>query len=421
MKLIAIVAIKIKRGYLPQFIQSLYKHTSSINMINLTYTDDKWEDYSVEIIHSTRKDLARLIDFLKKNSEYFRDISITSTIEDKIKGGLLISCGKEQVENLNDFQTSLIGGAILIHEKIEAGMKSNFCGIYNSVALISGHKVKKDSSENEIYHQYTESERDAIIINRFTGKNGFPLVIKYNSIEDMIKTIMTIESNFSCIRLMNQDEDDILLNSIGDSITIPLISRDNDEFPLYYLSLIKKIARNNRLKLDQTSVGIIGLNRSSIRLTSLLNNSGFMKVLGYDSRERMMMSFENEKGLATTVQNILMNTDIVLIMDDTLKPEDIEYFRPGQFIISYTVNDYLNRESLKVSGIKEFLKLAETDTAVLFPGMINGLTQSGIKHFSDDMLIKMSDTILKIMDDSYTLPDIFSDIHEKITEIILRG
>jgi hypothetical protein len=51
-------------------------------MINLTDSDEKWEDYSVEIIHSTRKDLARMIDFLKKNSEYFRDISITSTIED---------------------------------------------------------------------------------------------------------------------------------------------------------------------------------------------------------------------------------------------------------------------------------------------------------------------------------------------------
>ena len=421
MKLVAIVAIRIKRGFLPQFIQSLYKHTCSINMINLTDSDEKWEDYSVEIIHSTRKDLARMIDFLKKNSEYFRDISITSTIEDKIKGGLLVSCGKEELENLNDFQTSLIGGAILIHEKIEAGMKSNFCGIYNSVALISGHKIKKDLSETEVYHQYTDSERDAVIINRFTGNNGFPLVIRYNSVEDMIKTIMTIESNFSCIRLMNHDEDDILLNSIGDSINIPLISKDNDEFPLYYLSLIKKIARNNRLKLDQTSVGIIGLNRSSIRLTSLLNNSGFMKVLGYDSRERMMMSFENEKGLATTVQNILMNTDIILIIDDTLKPDDIEYFRPGQFVISYAVNDYLNKESLKVSGIKEFLKLEETDTAVLFPGMISGLTQSGIKNFSDDMLIKMSDAVLKIMDDIYSLPDIFSDIHEKIAEIIIKS
>ena len=421
MKLIANVSIRIKKGLLPQFIQSLYKYTCSPNMIDLTDSDEKWEEYSIEIIHTNRKDLARLIDFLKKNNEYFRDILITGTIEDKIKGGLLVTCGKDNIDSVNDLQTSLIGGAILIHEKIESGMAEQFCGIFNSVGLISGHKIKKDFNEAEIYHQFTDSERDAIIINRFTGKNAFPVIIKYHSIEDMIKSIMTIESNFACIRLMNHDEDDILLNSIGDSISIPLISRDNDELPLYYLSLIKKIARNNRLKLEQTSIGIIGLTRSSIRLTSLLNKSGFMKVLGYDNRERMMMSFENEKGLATTIQNILMNTDIILIMNDIIKSEEMEYFRPGQFIISYIANEYLNQESLRTSGIKEFIKLQETDTALLYPGMIKGLTGSGIKIFNDDMIIKMSEMILKMMDDSYTLPDIFSDIHERIEGLFTKS
>ncbi len=420
MKLIAVLAIKIKRNFLPQFIQSLYKHTCSINMVNLIDSDEKWEDYSVEIVYSTRKDLARLIDYLKKNNEYFKDIAITSTIEDKIKGGLLVSCGKDILDNLNDLQTSLFGGSALIHEKIDAGMASSFCGISNAIALISGYKIKKDFLETEVYHQYTDSERDAIIINRFTGKNGFPIIIKYNSVEDMIKTIMAIESGFSCIRLMNDDEDDILLNSIGDSISIPFISKNNDELPLYYLSMIKKISRNSRLKLDQTSIGIIGLNRSSMRLTSLLNKSGFMKVLGYDSSERMMMSFENEKGLATTVQNILMNTDIVLIMDETLTAEDMTYFRPGQFVLSYIVNDYLNKDSLRSCGIKEFIKLDETGSAVLPPGMIKGLFLSGIKNFNDETLLKMSDMILKIMDDTYALPDIFSEIHDKIADMIVK-
>jgi len=421
MKLIANVSIRIKKGVLPQFIQSLYKYACSPNMINLTDSDDKWEEYHIEISHSNRKDLARLIDFLKKNNEFFRDIAITATIEDKIKGGLLVTCGKDNIDSVNDLQTSLIGGAILINEKIDSGMAQQFCGIFNSVALISGHKIKKDFSEAEIHHQYTDSERDAIIINRFTGKNAFPLIIKYHAIEDMIKTIMAIESNFACIRLMNHDDDDILLNSINDSISIPLISRDNDELPLYYLSLIKKIARNNRLKLEQTSVGIIGLTRSSIRLTSLLNKSGFMKVLGYDNKEKMMMSFENEKGLATTIQNILMNTDIIIIMNDIIRLEDMEYFRPGQFIISYTANEYLNQEALRTGGIKEFIKLEDTDTALLYPGMIKGIIHSGVKVLNNEMIIRMSEMILKMMDDSYTLHDIFSDIHERIEGLITKN
>jgi len=146
-----------------------------------------------------------------------------------------------------------------------------------------------------------------------------------------------------------------------------------------------------------------------------------MKVLGYDNSERMMMSFENERGLATTVQNILMNTDIVLIMDETLTAEDMAYFRPGQFVISYIVNDHLNKDSLRSCGVKEFIKLEETGSAVLFPGMIKGLFLSGIKNFNDETLMKMSDMILKIMGDTYALPDIFSEIHDKIADMIVKS
>ena len=53
--------------------------------------------------------------------------------------------------------------------------------------------------------------------------------------------------------------------------------------------------------------------------------------------------------------------------------------------------------------------------------MIKGITGSGIKIFNDDMLIRMSEMILKMMDDSYTLPDIFSDIHERIEGLITRN
>ncbi|HNX25647.1 MAG TPA: hypothetical protein PKG60_16485, partial [Spirochaetota bacterium] len=88
MKLIASVTLKMKKVILPQFISTLYKHNIDINMINLTESDGRWEDYTIEIIYSSKKDLVRLVDTLNKNSEYFQDITVTSTLEDKIRGGV---------------------------------------------------------------------------------------------------------------------------------------------------------------------------------------------------------------------------------------------------------------------------------------------------------------------------------------------
>lgn len=419
MKLIASVTLKMKKVILPQFISTLYKHNIDINMINLTESDGKWEDYTIEIIYSSKKDLVRLIDTLSKNGEYFQAIKVTSTLEDKIKGGVLTTSSKIEIENINDIWTALIGGNKLIHEKIDSGLQKSYCASFNSIALIGGIKnTSTGVNSNYYYHLYADSERDSVLIGKFTGRNAFPLIIRYNSIEDMIKTIKGIEENFCCLRIMNNDEDDYLLANIIDAVSKPLIFRELDENPVYYLSLINTLIKNHNIIPGDTSVGIIGLNNSTIRLTSLLVKSGFMKVLGHDSNERQMMSFENKKGLATTVENVISNSDILMIMDEKISHDYINSFRAGQVVISLINTDIADSAILKEKGVREFIKIEETEVLSLLPAMINAIIVSFKRNFSDDMLINIADLISKKMGNKYDLPGLYSDISKEIENMI---
>jgi len=421
MRLIASVTLKMKKVILPQFISTLYKHNIDINMINLTESDGKWEDYSIEIIYSAKKDLVRLIETLKKNSEYFQNIVVTSTLEDKIKGGVLIISSKVEIENINDISTVLIGGNKLIHEKIDAGLQSSYCASFNSIALISGIKITSSGDNKNYYHLYADSERDSVLIGRFTGKNSFPLVIKYHSIEDMIKTIKGIEENFSCLRIMNNDEDDYLFSNIIDSVSKPLIFRELDENPVHYLAVINTLIHNHSIIPGDTSVGIIGLNNSTIRLTALLVKSGFMKILGHDINERQMMSFENRKGLATTVENVISNSDILMIMDEKIVHDYMQSFKAGQIIISGITSDLGDIPALKDKGVREFIRIEETDTLSLLPALINAVIAGSEKYFSDDMLISIAEIISIQMKKKYDLPGLFSsDLNREIENMIMK-
>lgn len=419
MKLIASVTLKMKKVILPQFISTLYKHNIDINMINLTESDGKWEDYTIEIIYSSKKDLVRLVDTLNKNSEYFQAIKVTSTLEDKIKGGVLTTSSKIEIENINDIWTALIGGNKLIHEKIDSGLQKSYCASFNSIALIGGIKnTSTGVNSNYYYHLYADSERDSVLIGKFTGRNAFPLIIRYNSIEDMIKTIKGIEENFCCLRIMNNDEDDYLLANIIDAVSKPLIFRELDENPVYYLSLINTLIKNHNIIPGDTSVGIIGLNNSTIRLTALLVKSGFMKVLGHDSNERQMMSFENKKGLATTVENVISNSDILMIMDEKISHDYTNSFRAGQVVISLINTDIADPAVLKEKGVREFIKIEETEVLSLLPAMINAIIVSSKRYFSDDMLINIAELISKRMENKYDLPGLYSDISKEIENMI---
>lgn len=421
MKLIASVTLKMKKVILPQFVSTLYKHNIDINMINLTESDGKWEDYTVEIIYSSKKDLVRLIDTLTKNSEYFQNITVTNTLEDKIKGGILTTSSKIEIENINDVWTALIGGNKLVHEKIDAGLQKNYCGSFNSIALISGVKITNTGNNNQYYHLYADSERDSVIIGKFTGRNSFPVVIKYNSIEDMIKTIKGIEENFCCLRIMNNDDDDYLLSNIIDSVTKPLIFKELDEYPVHYLTLINTVVRNHSIIPGDTSVGIIGLNNSTIRLTSLLGKSGYMKVLGHDSNERRMMNFEGKRGLATTIENVISNSDILMIMDEKITYDYLNSFRAGQVVISGISSDFGDAAALKLKGVREYIRIDETEALSLLPALINGIILSAKRCYSDEMLINISGFVSEQMGKKYDIPGLFSDIKSGIENLILKN
>ena len=419
MRLTASVALKMKKVVLPQFISSLNKYGIDISMLNLTGSDGKWEEYNIEIIYSAKKDLYRLVESLKKNNEYFKDVIITSTLEDKIKGGVLQTTGRIELENVNDIWTVLVGGNKLIHERIDAGFQKNYCSCFNSVAVVSAIKMTKTGNDR-FYYLYSDSERDSVIINRFTGKNAYPMVIRYSLIEDIIKIIRGLEDNFCCIRFMNNDEDDYLFSNIADSVSKPILFRELDECPVHYLAVVNTEIRNHGMVPGDTTFGIIGLDNSTIRLTSLLEKSGLMKVLGFDRNERRMMSFENRKGLATSIENVIANADILMIMDEDVSFDYMNSIRPGQVIISGISSPLGNDEALKNKGVKEYIRLEDTDVLSLLPAMVNGAVAAGTGYFSDDTLINLADMISRMMQKKYELPGLFSDISTKVEAFISR-
>lgn len=419
MKLIASITLKMKKVILPQFISTLYKHNFDINMINLTSSDGKWENYNIEIVYSSKKDLMKIIEALRKNNDFFQDIVITSTLEDKIREGVLKTTSKIDIDNINDVWTALFGGNKLIHEKIEAGLQKNYCACFNSVALISGLKNSASPNADNYYHLYTDAERDSVLISKFTDMNAYPVIVKYNTIEDMIRTINNIEDNFCCLRIMNNDEEEYLFSNIIDVVTKPVIFKELDENTLHYLCLINSAVRNHNIIVSDTSIGIIGLNSSTIRLTSLLVKAGFMKVLGHDINERQMMSFENKRGLATTIENVISNSDILLIMDENISYDYIKNFKAGQIIFSAIGLEAGDPDLFKNKGIRDLVKIEDTDSLSLMPALINSIRVSSKKYLTDELLIDIGRLISMQMEKKYELPGFYSAFNRDIETLLL--
>lgn len=134
-----------------------------------------------------------------------------------------------------------------------------------------------------------------------------------------------------------------------------------------------------------------------------------------------MMSFESQGGLATTVENVVDNGDILIITDEQLLRDNAHTLNPGCTIITGFSGESLDTSLYAEKGLKEIIQVRSSDILTLIPPMVNGITSGELKFFSDDLILKLAASTAREISDTYRFPGFFSEISVKIESAITRG
>jgi malate dehydrogenase (oxaloacetate-decarboxylating) len=419
MRLISKIIIKIKTGFLQHLINEVYKRNCGVKNISLIESGHGTDLFHIEIIYTSIERYKDLLNKITKYEENFQVISTENLIENEISGGMLNVTGKLRFDNLIDYEMNVLGAAELIFNKLqEKGNILQYSGISRNIGMFCGITAGEELEEKHL-KLYTIAERDSIIAKKFTGFNSFPLLVKLSQFDDFVKILIGVVSTFSAIRIINlEDIDDITLyERLYDDISLPLLSHCYDEIPLYLLIAIVHLLTKNSFNIKTCTVGLIGISTSSLRITRLLVKLGFPRILGYDNNLKFMHSFEREGGLATTHEHIYENSDLIIIFKDQFDSDELYRFGTGQIIISL-LNKDLETSVMKEKGVRDFLQSGWMDNFALFPGLLKGLIESNVKFLDDAKIIKLSQKIGALKGKDEILPDVFSEVHQKLPDLI---
>ena len=422
MKIINEVAVIIKKRSFPSFIDELYKR--GLDLLELLHVEETGEGvlYSLRIVSAGPKRFEEFISIIGSASEKYKIISAKNVLEERAAGGLINVSGRMPVETAADFSTWVLGPAGFTQEKIRKGEGLAYTGIPCRVGLVAGIKAGNESEREHLLCGRAEAERDAVIINRFAGLNGYPITVRYDHPEDVIRVLKQIEQNFSAVRITRFEEATLMLyERLYSELTVPLVSLEHDHIPLYLFVLIIKILLKYRLKPEETTIGFVGIDLSAVRLTRLLGAIRFRRVLGSDRSEKTMLALENQGGLATTAENIFSNADITVLLKSDYDREELGKVRPGQLIVSLLGDTEADRDVIAGKGVREFIRRDTTDMAVLFPGMLKGIIESGQRSVSDLKMVEYSKKLVTFLSDAFEFPSIFSDIHVRVAAMMKSG
>jgi hypothetical protein len=421
MRLINEITVIIKKKSFPSFIDELYKR--ECDLLELQHIEESGDGflYTLRIACDNLKRFEEFITIISSAGDKYKFISVKNVIEESIVGGLLSVSGRMPVENITDYNTSVLGAADLMLEKIKGENGKRYTSIARNVCLVAGVRSTDEAARVQFLHKYVVAERDAVILNRFSGLNGCPLAVHFEHPEDVIQVLKKIEQNYSAIRVTSIDEASIMLyDMLFSDLTVPVISLEHDDIPLLLLMLVIKIMMKYRIKAEETTVGLIGIDLSTVRLARVLDKIGFRRILGFDDSEKSMLALENQGGLATTAENIFSNADITILLKNNFDIEEYRKIRPGQFVISFLGDDEPDMEEISGKGVREFIKKSMSDLAALYPGILRGIIDANIRNINDAKLVEYAKKMVVLLSDSFELPHLFGDIHEKVYKIVAQ-
>ncbi|MBN1531128.1 MAG: hypothetical protein JXA20_00560 [Spirochaetes bacterium] len=421
MKLVSEIQVTLHSGDLPDLLGVALRSDLQVHSLRLVREERQRSLYQIQMVYESKERFSGFLDMARGSGDKFSIDSVVDLLEEQTIGGLLTVSSKLPIESYDDFEIRLLGATELILEKIREGNGLRHSGISKNVAVISGFRFDNDIKINTILEAYARAEEDSVIINMFTGLNAYPLIVNFDHEEDLIKTIQRVESTFSAVKLNHLEGIDTgFYDQMLSDVTVPVLSVMYDDIPLCVMTVFSRLIVNHRLKTKDITVGFIGVDLSVMRLTRILMKADYYRVLGNDVNERVLLSFEKNGGLATTNENILINADIIVLMKDMVSPEEMKKIRPGVMLVSFLPDEAVNPKVLADRGVREYILCGRKDVAALSPGMIKGALDSGLPQISDSHLVSLSRKIGALLSDTVEFPEIFSDVHERIAEIIKK-
>ena len=420
MKVLFSLSIEIKKGIFQELIKVLCLSDIEIRKVDFISVIGDFDKYIIKGVFSDQEKFKKIVKQLEILKDKFRNVEISNDLQEAVEKGILQIKSTLPFDKEDDYQLNGLGVLLLQNERISNSTNPEMeTGIKRSSSFISVLKEKKES-ERELAEIYAHLETAAVIGSSFSKINAFPLVLKYEIHEDLIKTIKSIEKSFSSIRLLYMDDQSDIgfYTQIFDSIKKSILSYQYDELPCFLLSAIRLMLLKHSHKIEGSNIGFIGLDTSVMRITPLLKKIGVSRVLGYDSNEKTMLYFERNDGLATTPENILSNCDVVVMVKGCFSPEDLERIRPNLLIISLL--DDVEKEDLffKKKSCRKILRNHWFDAALLYPHLLEVMVEKKKERLEDDEIILLSEMLDGEANKDIIYPSPFVNLYEKIKSVL---
>lgn len=265
-------------------------------------------------------------------------------------------------------------------------------------------------------------EGKSALFATLVGINGIPILLTEKDPKRVVDVIMAIEQSFGAIQLEDFAAPHCfeIEQELRRRLNKPVLHDDQHGTAVVALAALHNAANRVGRRLEDSTIGQIGLGAAGLGIVRLLRAHGCSRVLGADRDPHALDRLEALGGQRSTLQGVMQACDIVLATTGAkglIKPE---WVRKGQVILALSNPD---PEIEPITALEHGAAFAADGKGINnvlgFPGLFKGALEARATTFTDAMLMAAAHRIADLAPGTDLVPDALDPrVHAAVTSAV---
>jgi malate dehydrogenase (oxaloacetate-decarboxylating) len=268
-------------------------------------------------------------------------------------------------------------------------------------------------------------EGKAVFYQQLAHVSAMPILIDTKDVDEFVETVKRIAPGFGGIHLedISTPECFEIEARLIEALPQPVMHDDVHGTAVVSLAAAIVACRQAGLKLEDETVGQIGLGAAGFGIASLMVDGKARRVLASDPNEETHER-ARKKGIEITDMEALMSeADVVVAttgVSGLIKPEMV---REGQVVLALT-NPYpeIEPEDAIEAGAAFAADGTDVNNVLGYPGIFRGALLAGAGEINLEMKLAAAETLANLAEGSNLIPDTLDpNVHEQVADAVRKA
>lgn len=381
----------------------------------------------VSIQCSNEEHLMKIVDAVNRIGEGISVHAITDDVLQAHEGGKIHMKGRMEIRSLGDLRRVYTPGVANVCKLIEKDPEqaNYFTGISNTVAIVTDGTAILGLGDIGPVAGMPVMEGKAVLFDQFAGISGVPILLDTSDPDEVVNTVKNIAKGFG----------GILLEDIGSphcfeiearlkaELPIPVMHDDQHGTAVVTLASVISACKQAGVKLEDSTVGQIGLGAAGLAISRMLMAYGVKEVRGVDRDAEARARLAQHGGtVVDSLDELMSSADIVVAttgVSGLIKPEMV---RKGQIIMALSNPSAEIDPSIALQAGAAFAADGRQVNNILgFPGIFRGALNARAKEISYPMLIAAALAIVESTKPGDLVPHpLDPNVHDNVAAAVER-